>query len=169
MRSRNVNPTVEKFLFPEINRWLLLRIGLIVVICYVVFSSLLIPLRVQGQSMEPTYADNSFAFSWCLQYLFADIQRYDVVTVRFAGKRVMLLKRVVALPGETVAFHRGILYVNAKPLPEPYVRYTSDWELAERRVAPGHVYVVGDNRSKDINRHRFGQVRIERIIGGVIP
>lgn len=81
----------------------------------------------------------------------------------------MLLKRVVALPGETVEFRNGFLYVNGNVIEEPYVHHRSDWELPPRTVAPGHVYVVGDNRGTSMARHQFGAVNMDRIIGGVFP
>lgn len=81
----------------------------------------------------------------------------------------MLLKRVVALAGETVEFREGGLYVSGILIEEPYVRHRSDWQLPPRRVSPGHVYVVGDNRGTDINRHQFGEVNMNRIVGGVFP
>lgn len=117
--------------------------------------------------MEPTYGDGSFAFSWRLQYLFAPPARFDVVTVRFSGRSVMLLKRVVALPGETVEFRKGVLYVDGNAIQEPYVRYRSDWDLAPRKIAIGYLYVVGDNRGTSMDRHRFGEINMNRIVGGV--
>ena len=120
--------------------------------------------------MAPTYNDGSFALCWRLQYLFTPPQRGDVVTVRLSGKRVMLLKRIVGLPGDTVSFINGELYLNKKPLSEPYVKQTSsDWQLEERTVHPGYVYVIGDNRGTPMQQHKFGQVSSKRIIGGVIP
>ena len=81
----------------------------------------------------------------------------------------MLLKRVVALPGETVEFRTGFLYVNGNVIEEPYVHHRSDWELSQRTVAPGHIYVVGDNRGTPMAHHRFGEVNLKRIVGGVFP
>ena len=81
----------------------------------------------------------------------------------------MLLKRIVAVGGETVEFRKGGLYVNGTLVDEPHVRYRSDWQLPPRKVSPGHVYVVGDNRGTDINRHRFGEINMKRIVGGVFP
>ncbi len=119
--------------------------------------------------MEPTYHDGSFAFCWSLSYLFSDVKRFDVVTVRFSGKKVMLLKRVIALAGDTVEFRDGILYVNDKEIQEDYVKFRNPWNLQPRTVKPGHVYVLGDNRGTPMARHRFGQVQSRRIIGEVIP
>ncbi len=119
--------------------------------------------------MDPTYKDGSFALCWRLQYFFSQPKRGDIVTVRFAGRNIMLLKRILGLPGDTIAFQSGQLYVNGKKLDEPYVVHHSPWELPERTVKPGHVYLIGDNRGTVMKRHKFGQVEISRIIGGVIP
>jgi len=119
--------------------------------------------------MEPTYQNNSFAFCWRLSYLFSYPKRFDIVGVRFAGRNVMLMKRIVAHGGETVEFRKGFLYVNDKLIDEPYVKYRNNWELPQRTVRPGHVYVVGDNRGTSISRHQFGEVRLNRIVGTIIP
>ncbi len=89
-----------------------------------------------------------------------------MVAVRFAGTRVMLLKRVIALEGEWVEFEEGRLHVNGRGVYEPYVRYAGNWKLPPRRVEKDCVYVVGDNRSLPVENHHFGQTPRERIIGG---
>lgn len=160
---------LKKFLFPKLNRKFFLRVTLLIAASYIIFGHLLIPLHVKGVSMEPTYHDNSFAFCWRLSYLFSEPRRPDIVAVRFAGRKVMLMKRVVATAGETVEFRSGTLFVNGKAVYEPYIIYNSDWELAPRTVRKNHVYVVGDNRGTDISRHKFGEVHRNRIAGGIIP
>ena len=81
----------------------------------------------------------------------------------------MLLKRIVALPGDTVEFREGFLYRDGILIEEHYVQYRSSWNLPPRIVEPGYVYVVGDNRGSVMARHRFGQVKRDRIVGGVLP
>jgi signal peptidase I len=88
-----------------------------------------------------------------------------VVTVRFAGSKVMLLKRVIALEGERVEFRHGKLFVDKKEMDEPYVRYPCSWNLPPRQVEKDCVYVVGDNRSMPIENHVFGQASMKRIVG----
>ncbi len=118
--------------------------------------------------MEPTYADGSFGFCWQQAYLFKNPKPGDVVAIRFAGKRVVLLKRVVALSGDRVGFRNGHLFVNDKMVREPYVVFPSNWHLDTKIVKPGKVYVVGDNRSMPMETHSFGQVNVKRIVGGVL-
>jgi signal peptidase I len=100
-----------------------------------------------------------------LHYLFSEAKRHDVVTVRLAGSRVMLLKRVVAREGERVEFRDGKLFVDGKEIEEPYVRYPCNWNLPPREVEEGCIYVVGDNRSMPIENHHFGQASKKRIMG----
>lgn len=160
---------LRQFFLPSPGKGFFIRLAVVTLAAYLIFGHVLIPLRIQGKSMEPTYHDGSFTFCWRLQHLFTQPGRFDVVAVRFSGTGVMLLKRIVALPGETVGFRQGLLYVNGNLLEEPYVRHRSDWNLPARTVSPGHVYVVGDNRGTPMAQHRFGEVSLNRIAGGVIP
>lgn len=115
--------------------------------------------------MEPTYRDGGINFCYKLRYIFSELKRYDVVAIRFAGNRVMLLKRVVALEGDRVEFRDGKLIVNGEEMDEPYVRYSCNWNLPPRQVEKDCVYVVGDNRNMPIENHHFGQAPLKRIIG----
>jgi len=115
--------------------------------------------------MEPTYHNGGFNFCWTPRYAFSEPQYHDVVVIRFAGKKIMLLKRVVAVAGDRVAFREGTLVINGVETTESYVRYPCDWNLPPREVAAGHVYVVGDNRSGPMEQHYFGQTPVKRIVG----
>lgn len=74
----------------------------------------------------------------------------------------MLIKRVVALAGETVEFRDGRCLVDGVPLDEPYVRFPCDWNAPPKLVPPGHLYVVGDNRSMPQETHVSGVIDARR-------
>jgi len=150
------------------HRTSLRRIITIALAAWIGFAFVLPPLHLDGKSMEPTFHDGSFHFYWRQSYLFAQPAYGDVVAIRFAGRRVVLLKRIVGLAGDTIAFTNGILIRNGQPVQEPYVRFRSAWNLEPRTVRQGRVYVVGDNRGVPLARHHFGQVLSERILGRVI-
>ena len=114
--------------------------------------------------MEPNYRDGSINFCW-KWHTASKPARHQVVAVRFAGTKVMLLKRVLAFEGERVEFRQGKLFVDEKEIDEPYVRYPCSWDLPPRQVEKDFVYVVGDNRSMPIENHVFGQTSIKRIVG----
>jgi signal peptidase I len=132
---------------------------------YLFFGFICTPFQIKGQSMAPTYMNGDLNFCFKLRYVLSGPERGDIVVIRLAGEKVMLLKRVVALEGDVVEFRNGALFVNNEKTDEPYAHYPSDWSLSSRMVDKGHVYVVGDNRSVSINIHQFGQTSTDRIIG----
>lgn len=159
----------RQFWWPEWNRRFVIRLALVAAGAWLLFGQVLLPLRIRGASMEPAYHDGgvNFCFRWC--YALQPPRRFDVVAVRLAGTRVMLLKRVLALPGETVAFHRGRLLVDGRPVAEPQTVLTGgDWELPPRRVAPGRLFVAGDNRAMPIDQHVLGEAELDRIAGAPV-
>ena len=115
--------------------------------------------------MEPAYRDGEVNFIWRLGHTFSEPKRHDVVALRLAGPKVMLLKRVIALEGEWVEFREGKLVIDGKKMDEPYVRYPGNWNLSPRKVDKNSIYVAGDNRSVPIESHSFGQTSITRIVG----
>jgi signal peptidase I len=161
-----INRRIRQFLFPSLTPMFLIRVFLVSFFAYLFFGYLCIPFTIQGISMEPTYPNGGVNFCWRLRYFFSEPKRQDVVAVRFAGSRVMLLKRVVAREGEQVEFRDGRLFVDDREIEESYVRFSCNWNLPSRRVEKDCVYVVGDNRSMPIEDHHFGQTSKIRIMGG---
>ncbi|OGP72786.1 MAG: signal peptidase I [Deltaproteobacteria bacterium RBG_16_49_23] len=160
-----VNKKIRRFFFPSLTPAFLIRAGCIALIAYLVFGHLLTPFRIKGHSMEPAYRDGEFNFCWRFQYFFSKPKKGDVVVIRFAGQRVSLLKRVVALEGEEVEFRNGRLFTNSKEMNEPYIHTPYDWNLSPRQVESDSIYVVGDNRSGPIQNHFFGQTSLKRVLG----
>jgi signal peptidase I len=76
------------------------------------------------------------------------------------------IKRVVAVAGDKVSVHDGILYLNGAAQGEPYVKESPmRGELGEVTVSPECVYVMGDNRNDSSDSRVFGEVSQERIVG----
>jgi len=146
----------------------LVRIAVLVVTCFVTFKFILLPIRVEGISMQPTYHTGEIDCVNRLAYLRHEPQRGDVVSVRLAGTSVMYLKRIIGLPGETVAFHGGRAFINGQPLDEPYVKFRCDWEHEPIQCGPDQYYVVGDNRSMPFELHTQGRADRDRIIGKIL-
>ncbi len=157
---------LKRFLLPSLDGYYLLRVAALACLAFLFFKYICRPAWTNGKSMLPTYKEKEFLFYWQPAYWFSTPKRGDVVVIRMAGNCFFLLKRVVAVAGETVEFRQGILLINGQQVQEKWAALTAcDWELEERTVAENSVYVVGDNRSMPIEQHEFGQVEIKRIIG----
>ena len=143
----------------------LVRALILAVLCVVGYKVSLLHIRVEGISMMPTYQDGSTHFVNRLAYLLRPPQRGDVVGIRLAGYHVMYLKRIIGLPGETVAFVNGQVLINGEPLDEPYEKLPCDWNRPPEKLGPDEFLVVGDNRSMPEELHTFGKVERSRIVG----
>ena len=146
----------------------LLRAIITSAVVLLVFKLILIPIRVEGISMLPTYHARQLNFVNRLAYLFHEPRRGDVVSIRTTGKSIMFMKRVVAVPGETIAFNGGKLLVNGLVIPEPYLKLPSNWDVDPRTLGPSEYYLVGDNRTMPPELHTKGAVERRRILGKVL-
>lgn len=146
------------------------------VILLLVSKFVLVPVRVSGISMLPTYHDHEVNFVNRLAYLRHQPQRGDVVAIRLSpalstrleAPHAMLLKRVVALPGETISFSGGHIYINGKLLEEPYETLECFWNIPSITLGPDEYFVVGDNRTMAEQDHTKGRCKGDQILGKVI-
>ena len=155
---------IKKFFLPKLEKKFFLRIIILVIAAYIIFGYIFIPVVIDGHSMDPTYKHGKINFCNHFYYSFFKPEKNDVVFIRLAGKNVMYLKRIVALSGETVEFCNGTLIVNGKKV-DSNNSEKCNWTLKPRVVKIGNVYVIGDNRSTTMEKHVFGQVRANRIMG----
>ncbi len=164
----NFRKVMKDFLFPRLTRRLFLRMAVVAVASLLLFYFVLVPVRLRGKSMEPTLENGSLHFILTCSYLFSEPEAGDVVGIRLAGRRVLLLKRIVAVGGETVSFRDGSLFVDGSLREEPYLRSECDWNYGERKIGAGNYFVVGDNRAVPMENHDFGEVPGKRIAGRLI-
>ena len=153
-----------RVIFGRHPRRTLIRLSLLVALTVVLFKFFILPIQVSGRSMEPTYIDGKVNFVNQLAYVWAKPKRGDVVAIRMPTERDMLLKRIVALPGERVAMWRGRIWINGKQIEEPYLRWKGGLRFDEVKVDPDHYYVVGDNRGISV----YFPVPIRQIVGKVM-
>jgi signal peptidase I len=122
--------------------------------------------RVEGQSMEPTLHNNQRLIIEKVSYYFHPPERGEIIVLRRHGSSGdPLIKRVVGLPGETIAIHDGRVYINDQPLEESYLAQTTLGAMPARLVPEEHVFVMGDNRGASNDSRAFGVVSFDDIIG----
>jgi signal peptidase I len=136
--------------------------------------------------MLPNYKDRSWNLVNRFAYLRHEPQRGDVVGIRFSRTdtntpagihqvaswlktpHAMLLKRIVGLPGETVAFVDGHVLIDGGMLDEPYEKYACDWNHPAVQLGPDEYFVVGDNRTMPWEDHTLGRAQRSQIVGKAI-
>jgi signal peptidase I len=145
-----------------------IRILVLAVVSAVTFRWVLIPVRTQGISMQPTYESGTLKFVNRLAYVRHGPSRGDIVAIRLAGPHVVYVKRVIGLPGERLAIVHGQVLIDGSPLDEPYVRNRRPWDIPQVVLTGTEYYVIGDNRGMRASDHDFGRADAGRILGRIL-
>jgi signal peptidase I len=154
----------------EIRVWtrdLLIAIGLALVIIVFLYQ----PVKVEGTSMAPLLSDQERIFINKFVYRFEAIHRGDVVVFWYPLDRSKsFIKRVIALPGETVSIRQGVVTVNGNVVPEPYVppQYEDVSDYGPVRVPKDGYFVMGDHRISSNDSRVFGPVASRFIYGRAV-
>ena len=135
------------------------------------------PTIVQEHSMENTLKPNDYLFISKQSYrLFGDPQRGDIIVFHSVlttadGAEKLLVKRIIALPGDTISIAGGVVYVNGEAQDEPYTKdgYTNT-EMDEVTVPEGQLFCMGDNRqnSRDSRDPLIGFVDEDDVLGKAV-
>jgi signal peptidase I len=145
----------------------------------VVYLFFMQPHQVNGQSMEPTLISGEYVLTDKVSYQTGSPRRGDVVVFHApeaagcaAGTGCDFIKRVLALPGDTVMVKDEKMYVNGQPLDEYYLPadFTSPpgaFTRGEREVILGQdeYFVVGDNRHFSSDSRAWGPISRSAIVG----
>ncbi|TLG72557.1 signal peptidase I [Culicoidibacter larvae] len=136
---------------------------------------------VEGISMEPTLVDGERLILDRISYRFTNPSRFDIVVIDPDSDRIpegeLIIKRVIGLPGEKVAFRGNQLYVDNELVAEDFIvdpvnQYTNDFTVAQipgnggNSIIPeGYYLVLGDNRTHSVDSRQIGLVPKEQILG----
>ena len=139
-----------------------------VVVSAIIIIFLYQPVRVEGTSMLPVLEDQDRLFINKLAYRVGEIHRGDVVVFLYPhDHEKSYIKRVIALPGDTLRIDHGQVYVNDARVEEPYVprQFEDDRSQPEMTVPQHEYFVMGDHRSVSSDSRDFGPVDRELIYG----
>jgi signal peptidase I len=135
---------------------------------FLIITFLYQPVRVEGTSMQPGLKNQDRLFINKFAYHFESISRGDVVVFHYPlDPSKSYIKRVIALPGDTLRIDEGRVYVNGKSVGEPYVpaRYQDDRSIPEIVIPANDYFVMGDHRSISDDSRNFGPVPRNMIYG----
>jgi signal peptidase I len=128
-------------------------------------------VTVDGESMFPTLHSNDKLVIERLSYRITSTKRNDIIVIRYhADIRERIIKRVIAVSGDSVKISDNILYINGETINEYYknVGFTRDFD--EAQVPSDAVFVLGDNRnfSRDSRSSDIGFVKLNLIEGKAV-
>ena len=139
---------------------------LMAAVLFVVFLFVIQRSPVDGTSMLPNLENGQQLIISRVVYFFHPPQRGDIITLHPPFKSPKpFIKRVIGLPGETVQIKSGKVYIDGKPLAEPYIKQSFTYSMAAVKIPEGEYFVLGDNRDISEDSHYFGPIPRENIIG----
>src|SRR3989344_42769 len=134
------------------------------------------PHQIQGDSMLPNFVNNEYILTDKITYRFSEPIRGNIVVFKAPNNsRRDYIKRIIALPEESISLKDNQIYVNGEPLDEYYLdpdeqinggAYLA--EGAEITLAKGEYFVLGDNRDHSQDSRTWGPITRDKIIGRVI-
>lgn len=141
----------------------------------VVYLFIMQPNQVKGASMEPTFQSGDYIFTSKITYKFRPIKRGDVIVFKSPkNPDIDYIKRIIALPGDTLLVDNGTVYVNNNQVNENYIsEQTNLWNGGYIRegesvtIPEEDIFVMGDNRPRSSDSREFGPIPIDNVIGNV--
>jgi len=163
-------PLVKRILI-EIFIWAA-QIAAVIFLAYFIIYYALEKTEMPGISMENTLFDGDPIIINKLSYRFSEPKRFDVIVFKQTGREHSYynVKRIIALPGETIQIKSGIIYINGEPIDDIVnVEDMKNYGLANEPLTleENEYFVLGDNRnnSEDSRFASVGMIRREEIIG----
>jgi signal peptidase I len=136
------------------------------------------PFYVKGASMEPNFHDHEYLIIDEISYRFNEPKRGDIIVFRYPrNPQEYFIKRVIGLPGESVAIRDGgVIIYNADypegtPLDEPYLSNgEKTYGLTNDKIVleADEYFVLGDNRNSSKDSRSFGPVNRSFVTGRVL-
>ncbi|HVZ16825.1 MAG TPA: signal peptidase I [Terriglobales bacterium] len=129
------------------------------------------PVKVEGTSMLPGLEDQERIFINKFVYRWDPIERGDIVVFHYPrDTSKSYIKRVIAVAGDHVRIDEGRVFVNGKPLDEPYVpQEYDDFRSYPEITIPAHNYfLLGDHRTSSSDSRDFGPVPQRYIYGKAV-
>lgn len=129
--------------------------------------------KVSGNSMVPTYHNGDFLITEKISYRFGNPKRESVVVLKNPKDESQdFIKRVIAIPGDTIMIEGGFVYVNGEAINEPYlpedITTPAGSFLTEGntvKAGANQYFVIGDNRHHSSDSREWGPVTKEKLIG----
>jgi len=125
--------------------------------------------KIPSESMLQTLQVGDHLLVNKMVYLFSKPERGDIIVFKYPrDPKRDFVKRVIGLPGETLKMAHNTIYINGKPLVEPYAIYQdrfAGYSFGPVTIAPGHLFMMGDNRDNSQDSRVWGALDTHNIRG----
>lgn len=139
---------------------------LLAVVLFLVLQVALQNTIVDGPSMEPNFQDRQWLLVNKLAYRIGAPRHGDVIVFDAPdGSGREFIKRVIAVPGETVRVRQGIVQIDGRDLEEPWLPQRDDSAFGPYLVPEGQLFVLGDNRPNSNDSRAWGGLDRTMVIG----
>lgn len=133
------------------------------------------PHKVSGRSMVPTFHDGDYIFTDKLTYRFRQPAHDEIIVLKNPkDEGEDFIKRIIALPGDTIRVEKNRVYVNGTMVDEPFLpsgRPTAAGafltEGQEIKAGSNQYFAFGDNREHSSDSREWGAITKEEIVGRV--
>lgn len=141
-------------------------IAIALLIAFLIRNFLFQPYRVQMGSMLPTLKENNLIIVNKITYRLNDPKRGDIVVFHPPnGSKSPYVKRIIALPGETIEIRNGEILINGIPIEEDYISIATPGVYGPLTLGKDEYFVMGDHRNNSLDSREFGPISKESIIG----
>lgn len=153
----------------EAREWTL-TLGAAILISFLIQNYAFAQVQVEQHSMDTTLSEGQRLVENRLVYRFAEPERGDIVIVNGPETDRRLVKRIVALPGETVDIREGAVWINGQRLEEAYTKgKTFPGSVKMPLTVPeGSYFVLGDNRENSMDSRHLGTVAASSVEGKAV-
>ncbi|MDQ0287585.1 signal peptidase I [Desulfofundulus luciae] len=141
-----------------------------VLLAAVIRLFILAPFYIPSGSMEPTLQVGDRIIVSKLAYRFGEPRRGDIVVFKYPlDPSRDFVKRLIGLPGETVALRNNHLYINGRLVAEDYLPQDIHFaDFGPVQVPPGYYLMLGDNRNNSDDSRVWGFLPRQNIVGKAI-
>lgn len=135
----------------------------IVLVVVLIRTFIITPVRVDGDSMKNTLKNGDIL----LLYKLGSINRLDIIVLDEEKDNEKIIKRVIGLPGETVAIKKGKIYINDKVINDKYA-YGETGDYDKVTLEDDEYFILGDNRLISKDSRYFGPIKENEIKGKIV-
>jgi len=157
LENINEKRTIKKTL-RELLPYVIIIISVVLIRTFIVT-----PVRVNGTSMNDTLEHGDTMLLNKITLKLNELKRFQIVVIK--TDESYLIKRIIGLPGETIEYKDGKLFINDKEMKDPYYKNNNTDDFEKVKISKNNYFVMGDNRGDSMDSRIIGSIDKKDIMG----